>query len=57
MFALKGIPFKREPLFLALKGIPHVKYEKNLLTMPVSLVFSQDCTELGPNFTPRPLPL
>ena len=31
-----------QPLIFALKGIPpHVKYEKNLLKMPVSLLFSQ----------------
>ena len=34
------------PYFFPLKGIPHVKYEKNLLIMPVSLLFSQ---HWGPN--------
>ena len=28
-------------LLFALNGIPHVKYEENLLIMPVSLLFSQ----------------
>ena len=47
-----------QSLPLALKGIPHVKYEKKtLLIMPISLLFSQHGIEFGPNFAPRPQPL
>ena len=35
-----------QPLLLALKCIPHAKYEKNLLIMPVSLLFFHN---IGPN--------
>ena len=34
-----------KPLFLALKCIPHVKYEKKLLIIPISLFFHN----IGPN--------
>ena len=35
-----------QPLLCASKGIPHAKYEKNLLLMPVSLLFF---CNIGPN--------
>ena len=43
-----------QPLLFALKSILQVKYEKNLMILPVSLLFSQHWTYFGPNFDPRP---
>ena len=37
-----------QPLCLALNSIPHAKYEKNLLIIPVSLLFQTVlCTGMG----------
>ena len=42
-----------QPLLFALKGIPQVKYEKKLMILPVSLLFSQHCDIIWPKFCPK----
>ena len=45
-----------QPLFFALKGIPHVKYEKKLLTMPISLLYFTTLGLIWPKFCPKTTP-
>ena len=44
IFALLSIQLFVQLLLFALKGIPYVTYEKNLLIIPVPLLFAQHWT-------------
>ena len=44
-------------ILFALKGIPHVKYEKKLVDNVCFFLFFKTLGQFGPNFAPRPHPL
>ena len=48
--------FFYNPYLFACKCIPHAKYEKNPIEIPVPLFFSQHWTYFGPNFPPKTTP-
>ena len=45
-----------QPLLFALKGTPHVKYEKNLLIVTVPLLFFTTLGLIRPKFCPKTTP-
>ena len=45
-----------QALLFTLKGIPHVKYEKNLLIMPFSFTFFTTLGLIWPKFCPKTTP-
>ena len=46
-----------QPLLLALKCTPCAKYEKNLLIMPISLLFFTTLDLIWPKFCPKTTPI
>ena len=56
IFALNSTQVFVQPLVFALKGIPHVKYEKNVLLMPVSLLFFTKLGLIWPKFWSKTTP-